>query len=135
MHAGEAAGAASIHGALDELGAERLGHPLHAAEDPALVARLVREQVPLELCLTSNLRTGCCAQLAAHPLRRYFDAGALITLNTDDPEMFQTTLAREYRLAQEAFGFSREELRRLAANSFRASWLCEERKRELLRLL
>jgi adenosine deaminase/aminodeoxyfutalosine deaminase len=135
VHAGETVGADSIYGALDHLGAERVGHALHAAQEPALLARLVRQQIPLELCLSSNLRTGCCAELALHPLRRYFDAGALVTLNTDDPEMFQTTLVREYRLAQEIFAFSDEELRRLAANSFRASWLPEERKRELLRLL
>lgn len=135
VHAGETAGPASIYGALDTLKAERLGHALHAADDPALLARLVREQVPLELCITSNLRTGCCPELAAHPLRRYFDAGLLVTLSTDDPEMFQTTLVHEYQLAQDAFGFTNEELRQLAANSFRASWLPEERKRELLNLL
>jgi len=135
VHAGETTGPASVYGALDTLKAERLGHALHAADDPVLLARLVREQVPLELCITSNLRTGCCAELAAHPLRRYFDAGILVTLNTDDPEMFQTTLVREYQLAQDAFGFTNEELRQLAANSFRASWLPEEHKRELLNLL
>ncbi len=135
VHAGETVGPASIYGALDTLKAERLGHVLRAMDDPALVERLVREQVPLELCVTSNLRTGCCAGVAAHPLRRYFEAGALVTLNTDDPEMFQTTLAGEYRLAQDAFGFTNEELRELAGNSFRASWLPEERKRELLKLL
>jgi adenosine deaminase/aminodeoxyfutalosine deaminase len=135
VHAGETVGPASILGALDSLKGERLGHALHAEDDPALLARLVREQVPLELCITSNLRTSCCPQLADHPLRRYFDAGALVTLNTDDPEMFQTTLVREYQIAQDAFGFTNEELRQLAANSFRASWLPEERKRELLNLL
>ena len=135
VHAGETVGPASIAGALDALKAERLGHALHAVEDDELVARLVREQVPLELCVTSNLRTSCCATLAEHPLRRYFDAGALVTLNTDDPEMFQTTLAHEYQIAQDAFGFSNNELCQLAANSFRASWLPEERKRELLKLL
>jgi adenosine deaminase/aminodeoxyfutalosine deaminase len=135
VHAGETVGPASITGALDALKAERLGHALHAAEDPALVARLVREQVPLELCITSNLRTSCCLALADHPLRRYFDVGALVTLNTDDPEMFQTTLVHEYQIAQDAFGFTNNELRQLAANSFRASWLPEERKRELLNLL
>ena len=135
VHAGESTGPPSIYGALDALKAERLGHALHAADDPALVARLVREQVPLELCITSNLRTGCCPELAAHPLRRYFEAGAMVTLNTDDPEMFQTTLAGEYQLAQDAFGFTNEELCQLAANSFRASWLPEERKRELVNLL
>ena len=135
VHAGESTGPASITGALDVLQAERLGHALSAAVDPALVARLVRQQVPLELCISSNLRTGCCPELAAHPLRRYFDAGALVTLNTDDPEMFQTSLVREYRLAQDAFAFTNEELAQLAANSIRASWLAEERKRELLALL
>jgi adenosine deaminase/aminodeoxyfutalosine deaminase len=135
VHAGETVGAPSIYGALDVLKAERLGHALHADEDPALLSRLVRDQVPLELCLTSNLRTSCCPEIAAHPLRRYFDAGALVTLNTDDPEMFQTTLVREYQLAQDAFGFTNEELCQLAANSFRASWLPEERKRELVNLL
>ena len=135
VHAGETVGPASIRGALDALKAERLGHALHADDDPALLARLVRDQVPLELCITSNLRTSCCPDIAAHPLRRYFDAGALVTLNTDDPEMFQTTLVREYQLAQDIFRFTNEELRQLAANSFRASWLPEERKRELLNLL
>ncbi len=135
VHAGESVGPASIYGALDALKAERLGHALRAAEDPELLARLVRHQVPLELCVISNVRTGCCPQLAEHPLRRYFDAGALVTLNTDDPEMFQTTLVREYQLAQDAFGFTNDELSQLAANSFRASWLPEERKRELLKLL
>jgi aminodeoxyfutalosine deaminase len=133
VHAGEAAGPSSIHGALDHLGAERLGHALSAAEDAELLQRLVREQIPLELCLTSNLRTRCCPEPKAHPLRRYYDAGALVTLNTDDPAMFQTTLCREYQLAREHFGFTDEELRRLAANSIRASWLPEERKGELMR--
>jgi adenosine deaminase/aminodeoxyfutalosine deaminase len=132
VHAGETVGPVSIYGALDVLKADRLGHALHAEQDPALIKRLVRDQVPLELCVSSNLRTSCCVDLASHPLRRYFDAGALVTLNTDDPEMFQTTLVREYQLAQDAFGFNNEELRQLAANSFRASWLPEERKRELL---
>jgi adenosine deaminase/aminodeoxyfutalosine deaminase len=135
VHAGETVGPASIRSALDVLKAERLGHALSAGDDPALLSRLVRKQVPLELCLTSNLRTGCCSELVAHPLRRYFDAGALVSLNTDDPAMFQTTLVGEYRLAQEAFAFTNDELRQLAANSFRASWLPEERKRELLKLL
>ncbi|MGC2211367.1 MAG: adenosine deaminase [Candidatus Korobacteraceae bacterium] len=135
VHAGETVGTPSIYGALDALGAERLGHALGAAEDSELLARLVDKQVPLELCLTSNLRTRCCAELPLHPLRRFFDAGALVTLNTDDPEMFQTTLVREYELARDVFGFTNQELRQLAANSFRASWLPEERKRELLKLL
>ncbi len=130
-HAGESCGPESIWEAL-ELGAERIGHGLTAIQDPKLMARLRDEQVPIEICLTSNLRTGCCAALAAHPLRRYFDAGLLVTLNTDDPAMFSTSLAREYALAQQAFSFTDAELRTLAANSFRASFLPEERQRGFL---
>ncbi|MCI0354444.1 MAG: adenosine deaminase [Acidobacteria bacterium] len=127
-HAGEAAGPESVLGALDALGAERIGHGLNAWHDAELVARLARDQVPVEICLTSNLRTGCLRSLEQHPLRKYFDAGMLLTLNSDDPAMFGTSLAREYQLAQEAFGFTDDELRRLAANSFRASFLPEDVK-------
>ena len=95
-----------------------------------------RQQVPLELCLTSNLRTRCCAELALHPLRRFFDAGALVTLNTDDPaDVPDDAGSASIELARNVFGFTNQELRQLAANSFRASWLPEERKRELLKLL
>ena len=131
-HAGEAAGPESVLGALDALGAERIGHGLNAWHDAELVARLVRDQVPVEICVTSNLRTGCLKALEHHPLRKYFDAGVLVTLNSDDPAMFTTSLAREYQLAQEAFGFTDDELRRLAANGFRASFLPDKEKQRHL---
>ena len=67
--------------------------------------------------------TGCCTSLEQHPVRKLFDAGVLVTLNTDDPEMFHTTLNREYQIAQQVFGFSDDELRQLAENSFRAAFL------------
>ncbi|HTO97296.1 MAG TPA: adenosine deaminase [Myxococcales bacterium] len=134
-HAGESAGPESVLGALDALGAERIGHGLNAWHDRELLARLRRQQVPLEICPTSNLRTGCCRALEQHPLRSYFDQGLLVTLNSDDPAMFRTSLAREYALAQEGFGFSDDELRTLARNSFRASFLPEERKRAFLALI
>jgi len=88
----------------------------------------------LEVCLTSNLRTGCCPSLTDHPLRHYFDAGVMVTLNTDDPAMFNTSLTREYQLAQDAFGFTDEHLHELARNSFEASFLPAEKKLELLNL-
>lgn len=135
VHAGETVGPQSIWGALDALKAERIGHALHAWPDKVLMERLVREQIPLELCISSNVRTACCHDVKAHPIRRYFEAGALVTLNTDDPEMFQTTLNHEYQLAKDYFEFTDDELRQVAANSFRASWLPEERKQELLKLL
>jgi adenosine deaminase/aminodeoxyfutalosine deaminase len=132
-HAGESAGPESIWGALN-LKAERIGHGLTAAEDPELVEELGASQIPIEVCLTSNLRTGCCAELAQHPLRRYFDQGLMLTLNSDDPAMFRTSLADEYALAQEAFDFSNEQLRELARNSFEASFLPPKKKIEFLNL-
>ncbi|MCI0521682.1 MAG: adenosine deaminase [Chloroflexi bacterium] len=126
-HAGETAGPESIWGALN-LKAERLGHALTAAQDDELMAELVERQVPLEICVTSNLRTRSCPALQEHPVRRYFDLGAMVTLNSDDPAMFHTTLAAEYQLVQQAFGFTDEHLRELARNSFEASFLPPGRK-------
>jgi aminodeoxyfutalosine deaminase len=133
VHAGEYAGAESIWGALN-LRAERIGHGLTAAQDPELVEELATRQIPVEICLTSNLRTGCCTSLAEHPVRNYFDQGVMITLNTDDPAMFGTSLTREYQLAQQAFAFTDEHLRELARNSFEASFLPAERKLQFLNL-
>jgi aminodeoxyfutalosine deaminase len=132
-HAGETAGPESIWGAIN-LRAERLGHGLTAAQDPDLVEELAQRQVPIEICITSNLRTGCCKAVSEHPVKQYFDHGLMITLNTDDPAMFGTTLAHEYQLAQQAFGFTDEHLRELARNSFEASFLPAEKKLEFLNL-
>jgi adenosine deaminase/aminodeoxyfutalosine deaminase len=96
------------------------------------MAQLLQSKVPIEICLTSNLRTGCCVAAEQHPLKTYFDRGILVTLNTDDPAMFETSMCREYQVAQETFGFSDEQLRELAMNSFRASFLPDHRKREFL---
>jgi aminodeoxyfutalosine deaminase len=130
-HAGESAGPDSIWGALN-LKAERIGHGLTAEKDPELIEELAERQVPIEICMTSNLRTGCCAELAQHPVRRYFDQGLMLTLNSDDPAMFRTSLVEEYALAQETFGFTNEHLRELARNSFEASFLPAEKKVEFL---
>ena len=132
-HAGETTGPESIWGALN-LRAERIGHGLNAAQDPELVEELATRQVPVEICITSNLRTGACPSLSAHPMSQYFDQGVMITLNTDDPAMFRTSLAREYQLAQQLFGFTDEHLRELARNSFEASFLPAEKKLTFLNL-
>lgn len=121
-HAGEAAGPESVWGAVRALGVERIGHGLSAASDAELVAWLAAHQVPIDICLTSNVRTGALGRLKDHPLRHYFDAGVLVTLSTDDPAMFETDLIREYVLAHQVFGFTRDELCRLAENSFRAAF-------------
>jgi aminodeoxyfutalosine deaminase len=126
-HAGETTGPEAIREAL-AIGSERLGHVLSAVQDPDLLQELKAREVPLELNPTSNVRTGVCPSFAAHPLRTYFDAGLLVTLNSDDPAFFGSDIANEYLLAHTEQGFTREELRQLAVNSIRASFLPESSK-------
>jgi aminodeoxyfutalosine deaminase len=130
-HAGESTGPESIWSALN-IGAERIGHALSAQHDEELLEVLARRQVPLEINVTSNVRTGCCSGYDAHPLRDYFDGGLMVTLNSDDPPMFGSHLLEEYVLAQKLFGFSLDQMRELAANSVEASFLPPERKLRLL---
>lgn len=134
-HAGEAAGPESVWNALRTLGAERIGHGLTAVADPELIAYLRNEQVPLDVCITSNVKTGCLREIRHHPLRHYFDRGLLVSLNTDDPALFHTDLNQEYLLAHQYFGFTPEELTRLAGFSFRASFLRPEEKQAYLAVL
>lgn len=131
VHAGETTGPESVWGALN-IGAERIGHGLAAAQDPELMEVMAQKQVPVEICLSSNLRTRACPELHEHPVRKFFDQGLMITLNTDDPAMFQTSLNKEYELAQREFEFSDEHLRELARNSFEASFLPVEKKLRFL---
>ena len=130
-HAGEAAGPESIRGTLDALGVERIGHGVQAAEDPALLEELVTRQVPLEVCPTSNLRTGVVASWERHPVGELLAAGALVTLNTDDPAMFACSLAGEYREVAARFGLGGEALLGIARNGIAASWAPPARKQEL----
>lgn len=115
-HAGEVVGPESVWHAL-ECGAERIGHGIRSIEDPVLMKHLRDRQIPLEVSISSNVCTGAVASLAEHPVRKLFDAGVPIVLNTDDPPMFHTTLLREYELAQSAFGFTDNELRHTAEQS------------------
>lgn len=131
-HAGESTGPESIWSALN-IGAERIGHALAAQSDQELMDILAERQVPLELNLTSNLRTGCCPSIDQHPLRLYFEYGLMVTLNSDDPPMFGSDLLNEYLLAHTYFEFSFEQMRELAANSVEASFLAPTRKLALLR--
>lgn len=117
-HAGEGTSPASVWAAL-ALGAERIGHGISSIDDPGLVRHLREHDTPLEVCITSNLVTGVVKRLEDHPVRRLFDAGVPIVLNTDDPAMFRCTLVGEYRLAARHFGFSETELRGIAENGFR----------------
>jgi aminodeoxyfutalosine deaminase len=97
-----------------------------------LIEELKARGTALELNPTSNVRTGVCPSFSGHPLRRYFDAGLLVTLNSDDPAFFGSDVANEYLLAHTEQGFTREELRQLAANSIHASFLPESEKTTFL---
>ena len=130
-HAGETTGPEAIWEALS-IGSERLGHVISAIEDPKLIQELKSRGIGLELNPTSNVRTGVCPSFAAHPLRRYFEDGLLVTLNSDDPAFFGSDLANEYLLAHTEQRFSQDELRDLAANSIRASFLPDVTKRSWL---
>ena len=131
-HAGEAAGPESIRKAIELLGAERIGHGLTAARDPGVMALLRERAVPLEVCPTSNVATGLIARFEDHPLPRFLEAGLTITLNSDDPAMFGTSLEREFVLAARGFGLSRPQLVGLCENAVRAAFLPEEEKQRLL---
>jgi adenosine deaminase/aminodeoxyfutalosine deaminase len=133
-HAGESVGPESIWAALN-IGAERIGHGLSAVADPDLVQELAERQVPIEINISSNLRTGCCGNLQDHPVRRYFDEGLMITLNSDDPAMFGSWVANEYQIARDNFGFTDEHMRELARNSFEASFLAADEKVKFLEIV
>ncbi|AXB48094.1 adenosine deaminase [Amycolatopsis albispora] len=131
-HAGETTGPATIWSAVHDLGAERIGHGTSAATDPALLAYLAEHRIPLEVCPTSNVRTGQVPGIEAHPVRRLLDHGVVVTLNTDDPPMFGATLTGEYLAVAETLGLRPAEIARLAANSVEHSFLGDEAKAALL---
>jgi aminodeoxyfutalosine deaminase len=122
-HAGEAAGPQSVWDAIDRLGAERVGHGVRCLEDPDLVAELRERRIPLEVCPTSNVRTGVVAGLAAHPLPRLIQEGLVVTLNSDDPPMFGTTLRDEYLTTAQVLSVGAAGLAHLARNAASAAFL------------
>ena len=131
VHAGEAAGAPSIWGAIHTLHAERIGHAARATEDPSLCAYLRQTQLPLEMCPLSNMRTGVVATFADHPVVEFIRQGMLVTINTDDPKMFNNTLADEYTLLMTEGGLHEADICALIDNAIRASWLSDAEKTAL----
>jgi aminodeoxyfutalosine deaminase len=131
-HAGEGDGPASIIGALDALRADRIGHGVRSVEDPNLLRRIVDLQVPLEVCRSSNVCTGVYATLADHSLHVLLDAGAFVTINTDDPTMFSTTLNDEYQRIADAFALGVDDIARLVTNGVEASFMDQRSKSELV---
>ncbi|MFG1839998.1 adenosine deaminase [Micromonospora sp. NPDC049175] len=130
-HAGETTGPQTVWDALHELGAERIGHGISAAQDPELLAYLAERQIGMEICPTSNVRTRAVATLDEHPLPRLVEAGLLVTINSDDPPMFGTTLNDEYAVAARLLGVGPEGLAGLARNAVTASFLDAEGKQRI----
>ena len=131
-HAGETVGPESIRGALRDLNAVRIGHGVRCLEDPELVAELRDRQIPLEVCPTSNVCLKVAPTFAEHPLPRLLEQGLYVTLNSDDPPMFETTLTDEYLKASAAFGLGAPEVEEMVLKAAQATLLGEEEKRDLV---
>ncbi len=131
-HAGELAGPQSVRDALDHFGVRRIGHGVRAIEDPALVARLAREGIVLELCPSSNVTLGLYPDLAHHPFRRLMEAGVRVTINSDDPPYFHTTLGHEYEALGQAQGLDRAALLGATRTAIEAAFVDESTRAKLL---
>lgn len=130
-HAGEHGGPDSIRSALEVARAERIGHGVRAAEDPTLIRELAERQMPLEVCPTSNLCLGVFPDLAHHSFDKLYRAGIPVSIHSDDPPFFNTTLTREYQEIARTFGYSAEQMAGLALTALRRSFLAAETRAEL----
>ena len=132
VHAGEAAGAQSIWQAIDDLGAQRFGHAVHAIHDPALLDTLAERRTGIEANLTSNVQTSTVPDYPSHPLRQFLERGLLATINTDDPGISGITLAYEYEVAAPAAGLSPTQIRQAQRNAVEVGFLSPAEKEALL---
>jgi adenosine deaminase len=132
IHAGEAYGAESIHQALHYCGAHRIGHGTRLFEDPDLMQYVKDFRVPIEICLTSNVQTRAVPSFEQHPVRRYFDEGLVLSLNTDNRLMSGTTVTEEYWRAHHYLGFSWDELVQISLMSFESAFMHHEEKARMV---
>jgi adenosine deaminase len=130
-HAGEAAGPQSVWGAIRCLQVDRIGHGTRVEEDEQLLDYLVEHRTPIEMCPLSNVRTGVVKSYAEHPVRRYFDRGINMSVNTDDPKMFGNSLAEEFKLLVDEKGFAPEEIKSLVLGSVEMSWMSDDKKQAM----
>ncbi|MBL4908159.1 MAG: adenosine deaminase [Sneathiella sp.] len=131
-HAGEFGGPKSIRDTLNHLPVQRIGHGVRSIEDPKLVEELVRRKIPLELCPGSNISTGLFGSYEEHPFDRLKEAGCLVTLSSDDPPFFATSVGKEYDRVANAFGYDEENLRQITHNSLDAAF-CDDILKEKLK--
>ncbi len=132
IHAGEAAGSASIWQAINELGATRIGHGVAAANDKKLLAYMQQHHIAIESCLTSNFQTGTVADLAKHPIKTFLAAGVPVCLNTDDPAVQGIEIKHEFALAEQTLQMNDEQITLLQQNALAVSFLSESEKKQLL---
>ena len=132
VHAGEAAGARSVWEAIEVLGVDRVGHGIRASEDRELVRALALQRIPLECCPTSNLATGVVTSWQAHPLGALHRAGVAVTVNTDDPAMFGTTLSEEWRVLSRHLGLTPAEVTQVGRRTIEAAFLDAGERSDLL---
>ena len=130
-HAGEASGPESIWSAINELKVDRIGHGTRAVEDRGLVKHMAENQIPVELCPLSNVRTGVVKSIESHPIRTFIENGIPVSINTDDPKMFGNSLAEEYQILKDIFKFTREEIHEILINSISTMWLDDKEKAAL----
>ncbi|MBN2979805.1 adenosine deaminase [Cohnella algarum] len=131
IHAGEAAGPESVRGALEALGANRIGHGVRTKENPALLALVRERRVPLEMCPVSNIQTKAAADWESYPIRDYFDQGLFVTVHTDNMTVSNTDMTKEYAVLIDKYGFTMPEIGRLILNGVEAAFLDETEKAEL----
>ena len=132
IHAGEVLGPESVWSAINDLGAERIGHGYRSIEDPALVDHLVEKGIGLECCPTSNLHISAISDYASHPIKPLADKGVKFCLNTDDPGISAIDLAHEYNVAAPAVGLSAEQVRKSQRDALDMAFLSEQEKSQLL---
>jgi len=121
-HAGEGAGSQSVWGAIKSLKVNRIGHGTRAIEDLELINYLKESRLPIELCPSSNVRTGVVKELKRHPIRKYMEEGLIVSVNTDDPKMFHTSLKHEYLSLIDTFGFNLKDIKVLCENAIYSAW-------------
>ena len=130
-HAGEAAGPQSIWDAIKYLDVERVGHAVSAVKDSSLIEYMKEKEIAIEACPVSNVRTRTIESIKHHPIREFYDSGLMVTVNSDDPTLFQTNLNNEYHLLHTELDFSIDELFELSLNATEATFLSESEKQKL----
>ncbi|WP_372573236.1 adenosine deaminase [Ruegeria jejuensis] len=134
-HAGEFGGPESVRDAVRDLGVERLGHGVRAIEDPELVKELADREIVLEVCPGSNVVLGLYPEIAAHPIQRLREAGVKVTVSTDDPPFFHTTMAREYEMLNAAFGWEEGDFAEINKTALQAAFCDEDTRTRVVKRL